>query len=498
MERSDLQNLNLADCYVGMANRLGDQPAVITMSDSISHRQLVDRSFQIARVLEEEGVRAGDRVGLAIRSPIETIAHAIALWQLGAVLVSLDFRLRGEQRDKLVSKFNIKSVLQDAKPSGPAGYVAINIDGVWKDRLSKASVNPRRPSNAGHPAMIMLTSGTSGEPTGIQRGHTTILARNLLEQSGKNICVGGTLVIAQPLNFAAPFNKALGQLLQGGSVRVVPFITSASQLIETVNETAAEKLFVVPKQLRELLMQSKNSAEPIFPHLKSLINGGGQTSADENFRSYKELSNCYQLNYASSLTGLVSELFGKDCETISDSVGYLLGMNNVEIADADGNPVPRGEEGLIKVRGPAMAQAIIGSNRDDSDRIIDGWAIPGDVGVLDANNVLRISGRNSEMIIRGGANVFPKEIENCIDQLSGVQEVAVVGVDDPVLGEEIAAFVTTEPGFDETLIKNHVQVSLPADKRPRHIIVVDSLPRNGMGKVMKFQLKDNFAKQLEE
>ncbi len=489
-----MQNINLADCYKGMANRMSDHPAIVAGADRISHRQLNARSFQIAQLLREEGIVSGDRVGLAIRSPIELIATTIALWNVGAVMVNLDFRLRGEQRDKMAKKFNIRTIIQDVKPSGAANYQALDIDQNWLERVSKMPTLPFQPDNSGHPAMIMLTSGTTGEPTGIQRGHNTILARNLLEQSGKHTSVGGTLLLAQPLNFAAPFNKALGQLLQGGCVHIMSFFATASQLIESVNSTSADKLFVVPKQLRELLAESKGSKEPVLSGLRSLINGGGPTNAEENQRSYRELSNNYQMNYASSLTGLVSELFGADNEIIPDSVGYVLGLNNIEITDPDGNPVPRGQEGLIKVRGPAMAQAIVGSSSHNSDRIVDGWAIPGDIGVLSDDNVLTITGRNSELIIRGGANVYPQEIENCINQLPAVHEVAVVGVSDDLLGEEIVAFVVKYKDFDQDLIAGHVRTQLPSDKCPRHIVTVDSLPKNGMGKVMKYQLKEMFSR----
>lgn len=494
MKSAVLQRMNLADCFIGIANQLGDQPAITTLSDQISHRQLVDRSFQIARLLKHNGVESGDRIGLAIRSPIETIAHSIALWNIGAVIVNLDFRLRGEERNRLARKFEIKFVIQDVKPNGSTDYEALDLDDGWLGLMSKMSVEPVRPINAEHPAMIMLTSGSSGEPNGIQRGHNTILARNLLEQSGKNISIGGTMIIAQPLNFAAPFNKALGQILQGGCANIVSFFTSASQLIEQVNEISADKLFVVPKQLRELLVESKGAAEPILPKLKSLVNGGAHTSADENLRSYRELSVNYQLNYASSLTGLVSELFGADAETIPDSVGHVLGLNNVTIVDPEDKPVPPGESGLIKVRGPAMAEAVVGTHRKDSDRIADGWAIPGDFGSMCRDNILRISGRNSEMIIRGGANVFPKEIEACINEISAVKEVAVVGVADQLLGEEIAAFVCVDDDFDKEHIAKHVRTRLPSDKRPRHFIAVDSLPKNGMGKVQKHLLKEAFKR----
>jgi long-chain acyl-CoA synthetase len=163
--------------------------------------------------------------------------------------------------------------------------------------------------------------------------------------------------------------------------------------------------------------------------------------------------------------------------------------------DADDKVLSPGEAGVIRVRSPGMAQSIYrGIARGSGDKFKDGWAYPGDIGAVDQDGFLRLLGRTSDLIIRGGANVHPSEVEVVIADHEGVQDVAVVGFTKLPEGEEIAAFVVSYGNLTEAALDAHCRTRLAPDKRPRKFVFVSALPRNVNGKILRSELR----KQLEE
>lgn len=214
--------------------------------------------------------------------------------------------------------------------------------------------------------------------------------------------------------------------------------------------------------------------------------------AQENIRAYRELTPGYAVSYASSLTGRIAALSGEDIERYPGSVGRLVFRSEISFVRSDGMPAEIGESGLIRVRGPAVADDIVGVARTKSDRFDDGWAIPGDLGQLDENGILTLTGRASDLIIRGGVNVFPQEIEAVLRNHPGIGDVAVAGVRDPVLGEEIVAFIVRSGDVEAAEIEEFCRRSLAPDKRPRRFQIVESLPYSEMGKVVRRKLVDEY------
>ena len=162
----------------------------------------------------------------------------------------------------------------------------------------------------------------------------------------------------------------------------------------------------------------------------------------------------------------------------------------VEIVDKDLNPVPTGSVGTIRVRTPGIAQEVEleGVEKRNSDLVVDGWIYTGDVGVLDEDGFLSIVGRTSDLINRGGVNVYPSEIEEVLLAHPNIQEAAVIGVPDAILGEEIAAFVTSNEPIDTQRLSVFCAGRLHTDKQPRSFHQVDSMPTNANGKLVRREL----------
>jgi acyl-CoA synthetase (AMP-forming)/AMP-acid ligase II len=167
----------------------------------------------------------------------------------------------------------------------------------------------------------------------------------------------------------------------------------------------------------------------------------------------------------------------------------------LQVVDDQDRVLPPGEAGNIRVRAPGMARTMYGgaAPRASGDTLKEGWAYPGDIGVLDDKGYLRLMGRSSDLIIRGGANVHPSEVEAAIADLAGVREVVVVGFTKLPEGQEIAAFIVGSDDLTEAALIAHCRVRLGPDKRPRRFLFVKDLPRNPNGKISRAELR----KQLE-
>ncbi len=481
--------MNLADVFVSISNACGEREALIAGETAFTYRQLVARASQIARTLREDGIGKGDRVVLALESPVETILTAVGLWMLDATVLVADFRSRAEERNRLSESFGIRACLESRSAVGDSDYPSLVLSADWMARADRMSDTVPAPGHTANPAMIIQTSGTTGLPAGVQREHESFLLRNILDRVGGNRFSGGRLLVAQPLSFAAPITKVLCHLLDAGTVHIVPVLSAADEIVEAIHSISADKAFLVPRQLNGLLGLGAPGPAPLFPGLKVLLVGGAPTSAEDNIRAYRDLTPAYQVNYASTMTNMISENFGPDIERRPESVGRPNPLNLVQTVDSDGNPVAAGDPGLIRVRGPAVAYHIIGDPGDKTDRITDdGWVIPGDIGVLDEEGFLTLTGRASDMVVRAGVTIYPAEIEASLRQLDRVKDVAVVGYPDPVVGEELAAFVVSDGPLTVEEVMAQARVRLGPDKRPRTFRLVDALPYSGMGKLLRKEL----------
>jgi acyl-CoA synthetase (AMP-forming)/AMP-acid ligase II len=189
------------------------------------------------------------------------------------------------------------------------------------------------------------------------------------------------------------------------------------------------------------------------------------------------------------MAGMITVLESDEIDAHANSVGRALPHVRIEIVDDQDQPLPTGELGSIRVRTPAVAEPLSLGNgegeRRTSDLIIDGWVYPGDVGALDERGFLTIVGRTSDLIIRGGVNVYPSEVEGVLAEHAAVAEAAVVGWPDPIIGEEVAAFVVLRSSAEPRELLAYCRSRLQPDKQPREIFVIDAMPRNANGKLMK-------------
>lgn len=487
-------SFNVADAILGVAAKGPDRPALETPEVAYTYGGLAARASQCARYLARHEVRAGDRVGIALAKPDQTIVVLLAVWMLGATCVVLDFRLRPLEKAASAEQFGLRAIVEANAPA-QGRYTSIAIGTDLAAAVAAERADLVIPAAASYPAAIQPTSGTTGKAVGLVLNHHTIMHFYWILSARLLGFDRGPSVHALPLFYSSGLFRTISQLLDGGVTHILPMLASVDEIAEKVLSTRAYLASLVPPQLQGLVAAAQGTRLPLFPDLRVLTSTGSKTPAELAVRAYRELSSGFRISYGASVGGAISVLRGEDVLRKPDSVGRPNPECHLQITDLEWRPVARGETGLIRLRGPSVADDIIGDIRDHSDRMVDGWAVPGDMGYLDDEGFLFLTGRASDMMIRKGVNVFPREIEDVLEAHVGVVEAAVVGYPSVLSGQDIAAFVTVRGEVSAEQVADHARRHLVADKRPRIIRIVDELPRNDAGKVQKRRLLERLLEE---
>lgn len=476
MDRHILRRLyTLADCA-------GERTAIVDASNHLTFEQLENAGARTATALLSVGLKAGDRIGLTARDGVGHLIELFAIWQIGAVAVPLDFRMGVRDLTRIVSDFDVSFLLLDRALDIPGAHV-VQRDDHWKEQVRRA-----RPADRNVPAddldsTISLTSGTTGQPVGIVFSYRSLFERTHQSQR----FAGGSERFAHCglMSFSAIRHHVLAHLLEGSPVHFFQPLMSAGEFAERLLSENIKNTFVVPTIVRGLLAEAGERAAPLLPDMRCMWSGGADLSVEEKLGGQRNVTPGFLHCFSSSVTGTCSVLTRDDLARRPETDGRLAGNIVVEVLDAEGKPLPKGEVGHLRVRSPAMANRIIGPERENGDRLRDGWAYTGDLARVDPDNFLTICGRSSDMIIRGGANIYPAEVEHALALMPGLKECAVVGAASAREGQEIVVFAVVEPGISENDVLAYAERELVADKRPRKVILLDVLPRNANGKVLK-------------
>jgi len=470
-----------------------DSCAIEYRDRKISYGELQSMVRSTAAALHREGVGRGDHLGVCLMDAPEYLVAIFAAWRQGAIVVPMNYRAPVAEKRALVERFDIGTVIERKSPAEDPGYGFLVWDKAWIRQHGPADVPERQAADFARTAFISPTSGTTGFPKGIVQTHGEFLKRYAYYR--QSFWRGGDdrFFSAFPLSFRASLSTCLSTLLDGGTVILFPTLFDTREWVEGCRRHRATSAFAAPPLIREMLeIYAENKAE--FPQLRDLISGGGALSAAEKVLALEVFGPGFQDLYAFTLGGVVSILKGEEIREHSDTVGRPLDQATVEIVDEHGGPLKRGEKGLLRFKAPGMSKHLYGVDGEavsapGSDRIVDGWAYPGEIAYLDEENYIHLCGRASDVIVRGGSNVYPEEIEAVLSAHPDVAECAVVGTDSQKFGEEITAFVVGRRCLDEKTLRAFCLKRLAAGKRPREYLFVETLPKNPNGKVLRRKLK---------
>ena len=489
---------------VSAGARRPDDVALIDELGEVTFGELDGRSNALARALIRAGVSSDDSVAIMCRNHRGFADAIFAAAKLGAsvLLLNTDFarpQLLGvidrEQPQAVIYDAEFEGLLEGAEGENPELTRIVSwTDGdyesdrqVAEDAIAHNSDAPLDPPD--EPSrFVILTSGTTGTPKGAQRGSPDSLAPLAILLSKIPLRAERTTVIAAPLFHSWGFlNFAFGLAL--GSTYVLRRRFDPEATLKMVADNEADALAVVPVMLQRIMELDQEILDSYeLPSLRITAASGSALPGDMAARWMDAFGDNLYNFYGSTEVGWATIATPDDMRKAPGTAGRAPHGTEVKILDEDGNPLPDGETGRIFVGNEMSFEGYTGGGGKD---VVDGMLASGDVGHFDEHGRLFIDGRDDEMIVSGGENVFPREVEDLLASHGAIDEAAVIGVDDEKFGQRLKAFVVTRSGseLDEAAVKDYIKENLARYKVPREVEFMDELPRNPTGKVLKRELR---------
>jgi acyl-CoA synthetase (AMP-forming)/AMP-acid ligase II len=483
--------------FIAMALRDPDRPGLVDELGSLTFGEMHRRSNALARAFAERGVREGDSVAVMCRNHRGFVDAIVAAAKCGADILLLNTAFAGPQLVDVLERERPRVVVHDEEFTGLLEKARVDtrllgwVDTEHPPAESVESLIPAYDDSDvdapdHHARIVILTSGTTGAPKGAPRSEAGIGAAVSL-MSRMPLRYGWRTHIAAPLFHTWGFaHLALSMLL--GSTVVLRRKFDPEQCLKAVADERCESLVVIPVMLQRILALPQETLDSYrLPTLKVTAASGSALPGDLALEWMDTFGdNLYNI-YGSTEVAYASIATPRDLRAAPTSAGKPPWATVVKILDQEGQEVPRGESGRIFVGNGMLFEGYTGGS--ESKEVVDGLMSSGDVGRYDEHGRLYVEGRDDEMIVSGGENVFPQEVEDCLSRHDSVVEVAAIGVDDDQFGKRLKAFVVVgdpKPSVDD--LKNWVKDNLARYKVPREIVFLDELPRNATGKILKREL----------
>jgi acyl-CoA synthetase (AMP-forming)/AMP-acid ligase II len=479
---------NLAEMIAHNARRRSDHPAMIEGDRTLDYQSLDRLVSQTANWLRELGVKEGDFTGLALGDTIDHVVVMFAIMRLGAVIIPMDCRWTDDEKIRVAKGFNVPKVIVDDAPL--AGITTLVVDEQWHRSVDEAEMGGHFPSNPDAPLWLSLSSGTTGTPKGPLVTHQQMSVRFISQWVTDGFNEHDRHLLATPLYFGGGRSFTVGYLLIGGTVVFHPPPYQAATLVETVERDRISTLFLVPTLLRRLLELPADGG-PLFPNLRILLSSGSILHPEERDKVLRNLSPNFFNLYASTEGGAISILPPDITGERANSVGRAAFQTEFEVVDQNDKSQPPNEVGRIRHRSPWLPDGFYENEEETRKYFKDGWYYPGDLGKVSEDGFLYIVGRAKDMIIRGGINVYPAEVEEVLLRHAAVHDAAVVPWASKEFGEEVAAFVVLDHAVEEVELIDHCRTSLASYKTPKQIFFLDELPKSALGKILKPKLVES-------
>ena len=481
--------------FIALAIRQPDAVAVIDDDGSATFDEVNRRSNALARGLREAGVAPGGVVGVMCRNHHQFVDTILACCKVGANIVLLNTMFAAPQLTEVGRREKISALLYDEEFTGLLGDLRemprFVVYGHGDDPSIEDLISDHADGNVEPPSIesrfTMLTSGTTGTPKGAKRGSPEGMLPIASMLSRLPLRAGERTMIAAPL-----FHSwGLGQFQLGlilGTTYVMTRRFDPEATLRAIEAHRCSSLALIPIMMQRMLALPDSvkrkydlSSLRITAASGSALPGHLATEWMDTFGD-----NLYNF-YGSTEVAMASVATPEDMRAAPGTAGRPPLGTIVKIVDGEGRPLPTGQVGRIFV---ANAISFEGYTSGDDKERLGAMVSSGDVGHFDEEGRLFIDGRDDDMIVSGGENVFPREVEDLIASHDDVEEVAIIGVSDLEWGQRLKAFVVLKPGapLDEEAIKTHVKRGLASYKVPRDVVFIDALPRNATGKVMKRDL----------
>jgi long-chain acyl-CoA synthetase len=494
-----------------------------------TYEDLYDRALRASRGLLELGVGAGDRVALLLRNSIELVEASIATVPLGAEKVPINWHWRGEEVAHVLADSSAKALIvhedlwPEIRASIPTGIAVIVVpanheaadpsaaepgngdptaaelaDGAlwWPAWLARNEPWAQAPETA--PASIIYTSGTTGRPKGVVRMAPTDAQREALRELFSEVfqlAPGERTVIPAPMYHSAPNAYVNAAVIHGMHMTLMASF-DPEEFLRIVAEDRITVVQMVPTMfVRLLALPERVRSRYDLSSLRWIVHAAAPCPPQVKRAMIDWLGPIVAEYYGSTEVGIITFATSEDWLARPGTVGRALPQATVKVLDPDGRELPVGEAGEVYMRLGVLSDFTYEGDADKRRAVErEGLVSCGDIGYLDGDGYLYLNDRASDMVISGGVNIYPAEIEACLLTLHGVRDCAVFGVPDEDFGEALAAHVELHDGATVSAedVREHVHELLAGYKTPRVVEFVASLPREDSGKIFKRRLREPY------
>jgi long-chain acyl-CoA synthetase len=444
--------MNLASILSRTAERGGDRPAVRLGEATMTYRELDEASARVAGLLGDRGIQGGDRIGVMLPNTPEVASY------LGDSDARLLFAWHGfaDEASAGAKRAEVEAVVVD-----PASFAEV-LASAEPDR----AVADRQEDDT---AVILYTSGTTGQPKGAELTHANLV---------RNTEVGRTDL----------FRLTAEAVASGAALSLLPRFDPARALQILAGHRAT--VFMAVPTMYTALLHSPDRAAYDVSALRLAVSGGAAMPV-EVLRGFEEAFGCSVLEgYGLSETSPLASFNHPDRQRKPGTIGTPIRGVEMRVVDEQGAELPQGQVGEIAIRGHNVMKGYWRRPEETAKAVPDGWFRTGDIGRVDEDGYFAIVDRKKDLIIRGGYNVYPREVEEVLYEHPAVGEAAVIGLPHPELGEEVGAAVVLKPGAQAAPeeLRDFVKGQVAAYKYPRRVWIVEALPKTATAKILKREI----------
>ena len=472
--------------------RAAEDPTGLALSDrtaSLNNAEFLSAVRTVATRLHARGIGPGDVIALKLSNRVDFVVLLFAAWRLGATVTPVNPSLTPVEVGRQVTDSGSKlTVIEEDESDDGCGVRTLYPRDLYDDATVVDEPAPAEDPAA--LALLIYTSGTTGVPKGVMLDHANLEAMTTMGRAALEVGPDDRCLLILPLFHVNGIVVSVLTPLRSGASVVIADRFNPTTFFETIEHHRPTFFSAVPT-IYSMLAALPADVRPDTSSVRFAVCGAAPASAD--------LLTRFETRYGFPIVegyGLSEATCGSTINPVTGvrkpgTVGLPFPGQDLQIVDGDGNRLPPGADGEVVVRGPNVMRGYLGRPDDTAEVIKDGWLYTGDVGHLDEDGYLTLVGRSKEMIIRGGENIYPKEIEDVLAGDPAVLEAAVVGLPNEKWGEVVVAFVQAKPGhrIDIEALKARCAQNLSGYKRPTHIEVLEELPKNAVGKLDKKSLR---------
>jgi acyl-CoA synthetase (AMP-forming)/AMP-acid ligase II len=518
MNTTDFLSISVAIC--------GDRDAMVFDGARWSYAQIHERVNRLANAFRGLGLKKGDRIGILQVNCNQHIESYFAAAKIGAIFVPLNFRAKEEELAYMIGNAGAKALLVGERyletaegilPKIPTVEQCLCLEGArlgtfrsYEDLIASSRADDL-PEEVGDEdiTILMYTSGTTGRPKGVPLRHSGFVSYVLENVEPANPEVEEKNLLTVPLYHVAGIQAMLAAIY-GGRTLVLMKQFETEEWLKTVQREKATRAMLVPTMLKWVIDHPQFAAFDLSS-LKVITYGAAPMpfevirKAIEKMPWVRFINAFGQTETASTITSLgpedhviegTQEERDKKLKRLASSIGKPLPDVEIRVVDEEGKELPPHQVGEIIARGPRVMTGYWGDEEKTKQVMTEtGWLRTGDRGWLDEEGYLYLAGRADDMIIRGGENISPEEVENVLRAYHKIDEVACIGVPDPEWGQEPRALVVLKKGESATSeeIIQFCRDKLAGFKRPKSVVFLDRFPRNPMGKLLRKDLREKYG-----